>query len=52
MPDGSARYVDFELQLEEGVGLAVEVDEDKLKAFRRDRTYSVHASRKSMSAKA
>lgn len=48
----AARYVDFELQLEEGVGLAVEVDEDKLKAFRRDRTYSVHASRKSMSAKA
>lgn len=37
-----ARYENFELQLEEGVGLAVEVDEDKVRALRRDRTYSTH----------
>ncbi|MDJ0979711.1 MAG: muconate/chloromuconate family cycloisomerase [Erythrobacter sp.] len=37
-----ARYENFELQLEEGVGLAVEIDDDKVKALRRDRTYSVH----------
>lgn len=37
-----ARYENFELQLEEGPGIATEVDEDKLKAFRRDRSYSVH----------
>ncbi|QLC26417.1 chloromuconate cycloisomerase [Parasphingopyxis algicola] len=38
-----ARYEDYELQLEDGVGLAAEVDEDKVGALRRDRTYSVHA---------
>lgn len=37
-----ARYENFELQLEEGVGLAVEIDEDKVESLRRDRTYSVH----------
>ncbi|WOE75351.1 muconate cycloisomerase family protein [Alterisphingorhabdus coralli] len=33
-----ARYENFELQLEEGVGLAAEVDEDKVEALRRDRS--------------
>lgn len=37
-----ARYEDYELQLENGVGLAVEVDEDRVAALRRDRSYSVH----------
>ncbi|SIN67647.1 chloromuconate cycloisomerase [Parasphingorhabdus marina DSM 22363] len=39
-----ARYENFELQLEDGVGLAVEVDEDKVSALRRDRNYTVHAA--------
>ena len=37
-----ALYKDFELQLAEGVGIGVEIDEDKLKAFSRKRSYSVH----------
>ncbi|WP_047806095.1 muconate cycloisomerase family protein [Pelagerythrobacter marensis] len=37
-----ARYEDFELKLEDGVGLAVEVDEDRLRSLRRDRTHSTH----------
>lgn len=37
-----ARYENFELQLEEGVGLAVEIDDEKLAALRRDRSYSSH----------
>lgn len=37
-----ARYEDFELQLEDGDGLAVEIDDDKVEALRRDRSYSVH----------
>lgn len=40
----AARYEDFELRLEDGPGLAVEVDEDKVQAFRRDRSYSVHST--------
>ena len=40
-----ARYEDFELQLEEGPGIAVEVDEDKLRAFRRDKDYTVHPTK-------
>ncbi len=38
-----ADYHDFELHLQDGVGLGVEVDGDKLAAFRRDRNYSLHA---------
>jgi len=37
-----ARYENFELQLPVGPGIAAAVDEDKLKAFRRDRNYTVH----------
>lgn len=37
-----ADYRDFELHLQDGVGLGVDVDPDKLKAFRRDRTYTQH----------
>ena len=40
-----ARYENFELQLEEGPGLAVEVDEQAVRALRRDRDYSVHPVR-------
>lgn len=39
----AARYENFELQLNDGVGLAVEVDDDKVNALRRDRSYSVHS---------
>lgn len=38
------RYENYELQLEDGIGLAINLDEDKLKAFRRDRTHSTHKS--------
>ncbi|MEM1189686.1 MAG: muconate cycloisomerase family protein [Pseudomonadota bacterium] len=38
-----ADYHDFELHLQDGVGLGVELDPDKLAAFRRDRNYSLHA---------
>lgn len=38
------RYENYELRLEDGVGLAIDLDEEKLKAFRRDRTYSAHPS--------
>ncbi|MCZ6770921.1 MAG: muconate cycloisomerase family protein [Proteobacteria bacterium] len=37
-----AEYRDFELWLSDGVGMAAAIDEDKLNAFRRDRSYSVH----------
>jgi len=39
-----AEYRDYCLWLQDGVGLGVSVDADKLKAFRRDRTYSSHAA--------
>ncbi|MCY4427930.1 MAG: muconate cycloisomerase family protein [Halieaceae bacterium] len=39
----SANYQDFELHLQEGVGMAMKIDPDKLRAFRRDREYSIHA---------
>ncbi len=35
-----AKYQDYELHLQEGVGLAVEIDSDKLRAFRRDKNYT------------
>lgn len=38
-----ARYQDFQLHLQDGVGLGVAVDREKLAAFRRDRSYSLHA---------
>jgi muconate cycloisomerase/chloromuconate cycloisomerase len=38
-----AQYRDFELWLADGVGMAANIDREKLKAFRRDRNYSVHA---------
>lgn len=37
-----ARYENFALQLEDGVGIAVEVDEDKVRAFDRDSNYTLH----------
>jgi muconate cycloisomerase/chloromuconate cycloisomerase len=36
-----AVYKDYELQLPKGVGIAVQLDEDKVKAFRRDRSYMI-----------
>ena len=39
----TAQYKDFELQLPKGAGIAAAIDEDKFKAFRRDRNYSVHS---------
>ncbi|MBC6402900.1 MAG: chloromuconate cycloisomerase [Hyphomonadaceae bacterium] len=37
-----ARYENHELQLEPGIGIAAELDHEKVEAFRRDRTYSQH----------
>lgn len=39
-----AQYRDFELHLQPGNGLGVQLDKDKIRAFRRDRNYSVHAA--------
>ncbi len=36
-------YRDFELHLQTGTGLGMNIDRDKLAAFRRDRDYSLHA---------
>lgn len=38
-----AQYRNFELQLPQGNGIAAAVDEDKLKAYRRDKSYTTHA---------
>ncbi len=38
-----ARYENYELHLEDGIGLAVELDEEKVNALRRDRTYTQHS---------
>jgi len=35
-------YKDFELQLPKGNGIAAAIDEDKLKAYRRDKEYTLH----------
>ena len=43
MTETPADYHDFELHLQHGVGLGVSVDREKLAAFRRDRSYSLHA---------
>lgn len=40
-----ARYENFELQLPPGPGIAAAVDQEKLRAFRRDRSYSVHPAK-------
>ena len=37
-----ARYEDFALQLEKGPGIAVEIDEDKVRAFDRNSSYTLH----------